>query len=64
MEMVISRGFSEISDEETMLIEGGGNLALFFSCLGIAASPVIMCLNPVAGIGLLATSITVFGKNM
>lgn len=55
--------FSSLSLDETIAIEGGGLVTLFLSCIGIAVSPAVACLNPPAGAGLALTSIGTFINN-
>lgn len=55
--------FSLLSLEETIVIEGGGLVTLFLSCVGLAVSPAVACLNPLAGAGLALTSAGAFVNN-
>lgn len=56
--------FQDLTHDEMMIIEGGGPVALFMSCLAIAVSPVIICLCPPAGLALLGAGIVTFGSNL
>lgn len=55
---------TELSVNEAFAIEGGGAVSLFLSCIGLAVSPAVACLNPVAGIALATTSAGVFYNNL
>ena len=64
MEMALNMGaFADLSQQELFTVDGGGPVALFCSCIGIAASPMVACFNPVAGAGLLVASVGVFINN-
>lgn len=56
--------FVPLTDDELMIADGEGKVALFVSILGIAASPIVACANVPAGLALLGTSIGVFVDNM
>ena len=56
--------FNELTMEEMQELNGGGNGTLFISCLMIAASPVIACLNPLAGLGFASAGVKFFISNL
>lgn len=57
-------GFTQLSIDETMTIDGGGPVMLFFGCIGLAVTPVVTCLNPPAGIALGVYSLGLFISNI
>lgn len=55
--------FTPLTSEELMIADGQGPVALCLSCIGIAFSPVVTCLNPGAGVALATVSIGTFVEN-
>lgn len=63
MDKGLNNGFCVLSQQEELLVDGGGLVTLFFSCVGLAISPAVACLNPLAGAGLALTTVGLIEKN-
>lgn len=63
MEMTLKNGFQELSFDELQIVDGGGQMALFLSSVGLAVSPAVTLLSPVSGAALFCSCLGVFVKN-
>ncbi len=55
--------FTPLTSEEMMIADGQGPVTLCLSCIGIAVSPVVACLNLGIGAALATVSIGTFVEN-
>lgn len=62
-ESIGNNGLVQLSLDEMTEISGGGLVSLFLSCVGLAVSPAVACLNPPAGASLALVSAGTFINN-
>lgn len=65
MEFVMANGFSTLSENEVLAVEGG-TVGEFFGVLtgtlSIAGAPIAFCFCPPAGAGMLLAGVGIIGK--